>query len=69
MGTYGPGELQPPLELNLDSTIAITEGEPWPKLLDSPNQRLCPRNDIQHLVDDMVANPTGCACSMHDDGE
>lgn len=67
--TDGTGELDPPLELKLDSTITIAEGESWPRLLDSPKELLLPRNDFQSLVDEMVANPTACACSMHDDSE
>ena len=55
--------MEPPLELKLDSSIIIEEGESWPKELRTP------RSDMESLVDDMVANPTGSACSMHGGAE
>ena len=51
------------MELKLDSSIIIEEGESWPKELPIP------RNDMQSLVDEIVANPTGSACSMHGGAE
>ena len=54
---FGPGVLQ------VDRAYRLVEGEPRLEL------RTLPTNDFSTAVAEMLADPTGCTCSMHPDGE
>ena len=50
----------PPVALDLDSSMRIVQGRLRPEVL------ALPTNDFEELAAEMVANPSGCSCSMHD---
>ena len=50
----------PPVALDLDSSMRIVQGRLRPEVL------ALRTNDFEELAAEMVANPSGCSCSMHD---